>query len=185
METINDFFCLSEGTQEWVSSVKNSEKFKQYKKLLLQEMKGFQIPAFDELLIRELAHALNIEMSEVLVRAWRKMREIAQYRDTKKYPPGECNLVPLMEHTLVSKHHPTVQPIINDVPMKKIEFDVTLKLKLKTAVLSIRDGRIMEIQIGSCSGMGTIEYEGFLILEKKTASYSFPGSISFGEGILI
>lgn len=185
MGTINDFFCLSEGSQEWVSNVKNSEKFKQYKKLLLQEMKGFQFPAFDELLIRELAHALDIEMSDVLVRAWRKTREIAQYRDTKKYPPGECHLVPLVEHTLVSKHHPTIQPVINHVPMKKFEFEVTLKLKLKTAVLSIRDGKIMEIQVGSCSGSGAIKYEDFTILEKKTASYSFPGSISLGEGILI
>ena len=186
MQTINHFFNLHTGSQEWVSRVIKSEEFNQIEKKLVQEIEGFQVPpAFYELLIREVTQALDIEMSDLLVWAWRTRREIAQYRDRERYPPGESHIVPLIEHTVVSKHSPTIQPVVNNVPLQKIKFDVILKLKMKGAMLKIRDAKIMEILVGSCSGSGAIEYAGLAILEKKTAPYEFPGTISLGEGVSI
>lgn len=186
MQTINTFFSLQDGSQDWISGVTQSQAFAQVKQSIGQEISGFTLPAsFYEQMIRELPGALDIEIEDILVWAWRTRREIAQYRDRGKYPPGETHIVPLLEHTVVSRHSPTIQPVINNLELPKIKFDIVLKLKMKGAMLGIRDGKIMEILVGSCTGSGSIQYAGATILEKKTAPFTLPATINLGDGITI
>ncbi len=190
MPTISQFFNLLDNSPEWASKAANSKAFQEVKKSLAQELKGLALPpAFCELLLNELPRALDIEMSSLLLRAWGKRNEIAEYRDRQKYPAGESHAVPLLEHTVISKHQPRIKVVINQKPLKKIEFDlkfdVLIQLIMNGVVLKIRDGRIMEILVGSCNGYGLIEYAGLTILEKKTSPYEFPYMISLGEGVSI
>ena len=186
MLTINDFFNLQDSSTDWVSRVVESSEFAHIKQGIAREMKGVREPSsFYELVIRQLTDLLNIDMSDILIGAWRKQQEIMQYRDANKYPSGEVNIVPLIEHTVTSRHSPTIQPIINDVSLPKIKFDVILKLKLNGVMLKILDGKIMEILVGSCTGNGSIEYEGLAVLEKETSPFTFPASIVLKEGIRI
>lgn len=187
MQTINTFFNLQDASQDWVSGVLHSQEFSQVKQSIAKEVKGVPLTAsFYEKMVRELPQSLDIEIKDILVWAWRKRGEIIQYRDKKKYPPGETHLVPLLEHTVISEHSPTIQPVINNVELPtKIKFDIVLKLKIKGAMLGIRDGKIMEILTGSCTGSGSIQYAGIAVLEKKTAPFTLPGTINLGEGITI
>ena len=187
MQTINTFFSLQDASQDWASGVLSSQEFSRVKQSITKEIKGFPLPpSFYEKIIQELPQSLDIEIKDILVWAWRKRGEIIQYRDKKKYPPGETYLVPLLEHTVISKHSPTIQPVINNVELPtKIKFDIVLKLKLKGAILDIRDGKIIEILTGSCTGSGSIQYAGITILEKKTAPYTLPATLNLGEGITI
>ncbi len=187
MQTINTFFSLQDASQDWVSGVMHSQEFSQVKQSIAQEIKGVPLPpSFYEKMIQELPHSLDIEIKDILVWAWRKRGEIIQYRDQRRYPPGDTHIVPLLEHTVVSKHSPTIQPVINNQELPiKIKFDIVLKLKMKGAMLGIRDGKIMEILVGSCTGSGSIQYAGVVVLEKKTAPYTLPATISLGEGVTI
>ncbi len=189
MPTISQFFNLLDASQAWASTAMKSQAFQGIKKSLPQAIQGLALPpSFCELLIRELPRALDLEMSSVLLAAWRKRNEILQYRDRQKYPAGESHAVPLLEHTVVSKHRPTIKVVIEKKPSKiewDVQFDVLLKLMLQGVVLKIRDARIMEILVGSCNGYGLIEYSGLTVLEKKSGPYEFPPSISLGEGVQI
>jgi hypothetical protein len=186
MQTINHFFNLHDRSTDWVSRIVKSQEFSRIKRRMAQELKGFRVPpSFYELVIRQLTDMLDINISYILIQTWCKHREIIQYRDTDKYPPGEVFIVPLIEHTVSSRHSPTIQPIINNVPLSKIKFDVVLRLKMKGVMLKILDGKITEILIGSCAGNGSIEYAGFAVLEKETAPITFPASIVLKEGVRI
>lgn len=185
MQTLNTFFNTQRESTEWAASITKSQGFAQAKRLMAQELTGFQLPpSFYEQLIMKICEAMDIEIGDILVWGWRKQREILQYRN-KENPPGGSHKVPLIEHTLVSKHFPTIQPVINEVPIAKLKFDITLKLKMKGVMLVIQDGKIVEVMTGTCTGNGSIAYAGFTILEKKTAPYSLPGSIPFKQGIPI
>lgn len=185
MQTINHFFNLHD-SQDWISKVSNSKEFNDIKARIQQELTGFQVPpSFYELVIRQLTDGLNIGVGNLLVGAWRKRQEILQYRDLQKYPPDEAHVVPLIEHTVTSKHTPTIQPVVNNVPLKEIKFDVFLKLKIKGAMLKIKGGKIMEILVGSCTGSGSIAYAGYAILKKETAPFNFPASMVLEEGIAL
>ncbi|HSF83937.1 MAG TPA: hypothetical protein VLA49_22095 [Anaerolineales bacterium] len=185
MLTLNDFFNTQNGSTEWIAGITGSQEFMQAKTRIAQELTGFQIPpSFYELLIVKLTEALDLDIGNILVWGWRKQREIIQYRD-KENPPEGSHHVPLLEHTIVSKHSPTIQPVVNEVRLAKLKFDILLKLKMKGAILIIRDGNIMAIQTGTCTGNGAIAYAGFAILEKKTAPFKLPGSLVFKDGIPI
>jgi hypothetical protein len=186
MQTVNHFFNLEEASKEWVPKVAESQEFKEIKAAIRRELKGFQVPpSFYEMLIRQLADGLDVGIGDILVGAWRKRQEIIRYRDTEKYPPDQTNVVPLIEHTVTSKHSPTIQPVINNVPLKKIKFDIVLKLKLKGVMLKIRGGKIMEILVGSCTGSGSIEYAGYAVLKKETQPFNLPASMKLEDGVAI
>jgi hypothetical protein len=186
MTTINQFFDTQNGSSDWAAGILSNPNFDGIKQRIVQEFKGITIPpSAYELLILKLSEALDINIGNILVWAFRKQREIAQYRDPVKYPHGEDHVVYLLEHTVVSKHSPTIQPKLNKIPGPKIKFDIVLKLRLKGAKLIIRDAKIIQILTGTCTGSGSIEYEGFALLEKKTSPFELPGSIPFEEGIPI
>lgn len=186
MLTINQFFNLQNESTRWVSRVVNSPEFAPIKRQMAQEMKRVPKPAgYDAFVVRQLTDLLDLDVGRILAGAWCKHQEIIRYRDQEKYPPGEVHLVPLVEHTVTSKQSPTIQPIINGAPLRKIKFDVVLKLRIKGAMLKIRDAKISEILVGSCTGSGSIEYAGLTLVERKTAPVNLPGSIALKEGIAI
>lgn len=187
MQTINDFFNLDNEAANLVSRVAKSQEFARIRQHMVQKMKGFPLStSFDGMVIRQFKDLFDIRMSDILLWTWCKHREIIQYRDTGKYPPGKIYTVPLLEHTITSKHSPAIQPVINNQPLPfKIKFDVVLRLKMKGAMLKIVNAKITEILVGSCAGNGTIEYEGFTVAKKETAPFDFPGSITFKEGVHI
>ncbi len=189
MPTISQFFNLLDASQAWASTAMQSAAFQKIQKSLPPAIQSLALPpSFCELLIRELPHALDVEMSSVLLGAWRKRNEILEYRDQRKYPAGESHAVPLLEHTVVSKHKPTIKAVIEKKPSKlewDLQFEVQLQLMLQGVILKIQDTRIMEIRVGSCRGCGSIGYMGLTLLERQTGPYEFPCSIDLGEGILI
>ncbi|MEJ2486647.1 MAG: hypothetical protein P8Y68_13025, partial [Anaerolineales bacterium] len=140
--------------------------------------------AFYEKMILELCEALDLKIGNILVAGYRKHREITFYRD-KENPPEGYHTVTLTDHSLVSKHKPTIQPVINQVPLTELEFDITLKLTLKGGKLFIQDGTITQVTTGEVLGSGEIEFEGIKLLERKTAAYDLPGTLVFDPAIPI
>jgi len=185
MQTLNNFFNTQTESMEWVDSITKSQQFAQVKKQMAEDLASSLLPpALFNLLIMRLNKALDLEIGDILGWAWRKRQEIIQYRD-KENPPAGSHKVPLVEHTVVSKHSPTFQVKINEQKLPSIKIDITLKLKLKGMILLIRDGKIMEAQTGTCMGEGSIAYAGLTFMEKKTAPFTLPGHIPFDQGLPI
>jgi hypothetical protein len=186
MQTLNTFFTLQKDSMEWASHFAQTKKFAPVKQAIGHQLAGFQpVPFFYERLLGKLGEAMDLDITRILVWGWRKHREIVQYRDSKD-PPGGFNAVPLVEHALVSRHSPTIEPVINGSPTGvQLRFDIVLKLTTKGAVLIIRDGKIVEVRTGNCVGSGSVAYAGLAIFERKTAPLALPGSVAFKNGIPI
>jgi hypothetical protein len=183
---MTQFFQLDTMTSGWSGKVVNSPEFQSVKARIAKEIKGVKVtPSFYELLIRETADLLEIEGADLLVWGWKKRREIIKYRDTKKYPPAKVYLVPLLEHSLTSKHASTVEAVYNGKSIARVKFDITLKLNLDGAILKIKNARIEEIKYGSCTGAGNIAYSGVKILEKETAPFDLPATYKPAQPIQI
>jgi hypothetical protein len=150
----------------------------------LKEAKVKWPVAFD-IIVKKITDILDIGILDIMVMAWNKYRMLLKYADREKYPPGETLLVPLVEHTIKSEHRPFIEILINDKPVGKVEFNITISLMLKGIILKIQDGKIKGVTTGTCKGKGTIKCENIVILEKETAPISLPGSIDLGEGIPI
>lgn len=185
MQTLNEFFNTQQNSQQWANQVTSQETFGGAKEIIARELTGIELPpAFYEMLILKLCEALDLKIGNLLVAGWRKHREIISYRD-KENPPEGYHTVTLLEHTLVSKHEPTIQPVINQVPLAKLTFDVLLKLKLAGGKLYIRDGTIAKASTGTWTGSGSVAFEGIPILTRETAAYNLPGELTFNPPIPI
>jgi hypothetical protein len=185
MQTLNSFFNFQRDSDEWVNSITGSQGFGQAQQIISQDLTGFQAPpTFFGLLLSKLPDAMDIDIGKILVGAWRKHREIAQYRDMTSPSQGYHEVV-LLEHTIKSEHAPTIQPVINGAPLAKLQFDITLQLDLEGGRLFIRAGKIMKATTGTCTGNGKIEFKGHKIYEKKTKTFDLPGEILFDPGVSI
>jgi hypothetical protein len=125
----------------------------------------------------KIAELFDIRLIDILAAAWGKWPELRKYCDSQTYPPHVTILAPLAEHELRSEHHPAIEAVVNGQVVGKIEFDVTLRMKLSGCLLRIQDAKITALLAGSCEGKGTIALEKIVLAEKDFGTLHFPGAI--------
>ncbi len=128
---------------------------------------------------------LDIGLPDILVGGWNKYRILRKYVDKEKYPPEEVIMIPLVDHTIESEHHPYLEFLVNEESIGKIEFQITVSLTLEGFTLKIQDGKVKEILTGNCKGKGTIKCENAVLFERELTPIHLPGSIDLGEGLPI
>lgn len=185
--TLSQFFSLQdkEVSPDRLSAIESGEQVSAVKGLVLKQTKGVGWGVIKDEIFKKLGDLLEIGIPDILVAAWNKYQILLKYLDREKYPPNESFLVPLAEHCITSEHHPYVEILVNDQPVGKIGFDITVALTLEGIILKIQDGKIKEIFTSTCKGKGTISCENKVILEKKSESVPLPGTIDLGQGIPI
>jgi hypothetical protein len=140
--------------------------------------------AFEEI-YKKATDLLDISVVDVLLGAWNRYQALKKYLDKEKYAPTQSILVPLSEHTVKSEHNPHVEILVNDEPVGKIAFQITLTFTVRGAILIVQDGKIKGIKTGEIKGKGTLKCEGVLLLEQDFRPIPLPGSVDLGDGIPI
>ncbi|MCK5600739.1 hypothetical protein KAR91_02650, partial [Candidatus Pacearchaeota archaeon] len=133
--------------------------------------------------IKNIDKLLDIKLADIMISAWRQKGILDKYADSKKYSPDEAVVVPLVEHAIKSVHKPSIEVLVNEKPVGKINFNISLAVTLKGMTLKIKGGKITEILTGSCVGKGTLKCENVLLLEKKTESFTLPESIVLSDSV--
>ena len=182
--TLNQIFTPEKLSTKQLTDAIPGDKLSVLKERLIKEAR-VAWPLACNLIVGKIGDLLNISVPDIMIAAWNKYRTLAQYTDKEKYPPDETYIVTLAEHTVTSEHSPSIEIIFNNVPIDKIDFDITFSLTFSGINLKIQDGKIMEVMTGTCKGNATVQCENKTIFEKETKSYTLPGSISLGGGVPI
>lgn len=183
--TVNQLFAAEQGTADKkLVNAATQENVATLKERLAQEVKVLW-PVVCRVLLNKLMESLDEKVSDVMVAAWAKYQDILQYKDEQQYPPDETYLVLLVKHTIESVYNPYLEININNQPVGKINFEIEAFLTVEGIHLEIKGGKIMKIHTGSCQAGGSIKCEGITIIEKKTKSFTLPGTIRLGEGVNI
>lgn len=146
---------------------------------------GVERKILSQEVFEQLKTLLDVDLGQIILSSWERYRLLSKYGDREAYPPEETILVPMIEHKIQSTHRPSVEILINEAPVGRLDFDIRLTLKLEGVVLKVRDGRVREIRAGSCRGSGTLRCGDILIKEQKTRKFDLPGRIDLGEGFAI
>jgi hypothetical protein len=152
---------------------------------ILGEVQGIQWPAAFGEIMKRVEDLLEPDIPGIMAAAWNKYRLLRKYLDRDKYPPDKTVLVSLAEHTVTSEHRPSIEIMINDRLVGKVDFHVTASLVFEGLTLKIRGGRIMEILTGSCTGKGAISCENCMLIERETAPFPLPGAVKLSDGVPI
>jgi hypothetical protein len=148
-----------------------------------KESRAIRWPWVRNAVAEKTSEVLDLNVVDVLVEAWKKYMEIAQYADRNKYGPDETILAPLAEHTVDSQQHPYIEILLQEQPVGRVTFDLDFSITLQGFVLTIRGGVIREIQTGSGKGEVSLSLADVTLLSKESKSIKFPGRISLGSGI--
>lgn len=182
--TLNEFFFSRKKLwREQLSLIESSQNMSVIKDKVTEAKVKWPV-AFDTI-VNKIPDLLNVNISGIIISAFKKYGILLKYLDREKYPPDEVFLVSMAERTIKSEHRPSIEILISGQTVGKIEFNITISLVLNGIILKIQDGKIKEISTGTCKGKGSIKYENFEIVRKETESIPLPGSIPLGEGIPI
>lgn len=117
--------------------------------------------------------------------AWNTCRAVWALGDPEESAQNETHLLPVGKLTLTHSSKPKVDICILGVKKSALVFDLEVSLLVYAAVLTIRGGRIYEMNAASLAGGGKLSYEGATFMERATKALSLPGTLRFRDGLPI
>jgi hypothetical protein len=180
--TLKTFFVYKDEDtpRTGTSAMESVTTISNLRKKFVDEVHDIQWPtAFSEIM-KNLANLLDVGIPDIMTTAWNKYQLLRKYLDKDKYSPNKSILVSLTKHTVKSQHHPSIEVFVNEQLIGKVDFTVTVSLEFEGLILKIRDGRIMEITTGSCTGNGVVSCGDYTLIKRETAPFRLPGTVQLG-----
>jgi len=157
-------------------------ELKSFRTQVTSALQGMPFSGLESAVCEKFSEALEIDPITLLAGAWEKYSLLSDA--AKQSKEGETVLVPMAEHAVKSKLHPYVEIQLGAFT-KKIEFDVTLSLKLKGMVVKVQSGEIRAIEAGTCEGSAEVGIAGQSIWKHEIKPISLLGRMKLGTGIPI
>jgi len=171
--TINHLFGEKSIAPEKLSVVENNAKFENLRQEIKRKEKIFQWEKIQNEISENCTKLLNVPLKTILENAWKKYEEVSQYLDTEKYGGENTFLIPLVEHTVVSQHHPKIEISLGATHLTTIDFEVRLELILKGILLKISEGKIQGVNAGKCKSKASFSCEGIVLFEDESREFEF------------
>ena len=170
--TLRQIFSLPEKDTD-----PSDERWQTFQEKVSKEVKGIKWMSTIPDLAPKVCELLDIKIPDVLITAWKKVKDLQAVLEKSKKTPDETVYLELAQHTINSEHKPSIDVKIKGATVKKIELAIQLGFNLKGFLLKIQNGAIKEIHTGQCEAKGTVKYGGLTVAEKKLAPIKLPLSI--------
>jgi hypothetical protein len=128
------------------------------------------------------AGLLDIDLVDVLVSAWKKYGALSAAAEETLLSPGEERYVDLATHRITSTHAPSVELLLDDVPVGSVDFELELGAVIEALRAVVTDGRLTAIRSGRIELSATLSCEG---VELRSVSRTIDPSLEFdlGDGV--
>lgn len=171
--TINHLFGEKNLPPEKLIPVERNTKFENLKQEIIRKEKIFQWEKIQNEITDNCTKLTNVPLKTILEKAWEKYEEVSQYLDVERYGAENTFLIPLVEHTVVSQHHPKIEVSLGETHLADIDFDVHLELTLKGIILKINGGKIQGVNAGKCKSKASLSCEGVVLFEDESREFEF------------
>ena len=143
-------------------------------------------PMVRERLALAIRDALGKDMMPWLASAWTTARELHQFKDAQKYPPGTESFYNMVPQALEGSLHPAVSVSCAGAVVTTLTFDVTVTADFHCIALVIRDAQIIGFGGGDYAvtlkiGLKGHDLSGPIELDKAR----LPGKLTFARGLPI
>ena len=139
----------------------------------------------DSLVTRAADRLFDISLMEIMIGAWAKIVALQEYAIGEKLLSNKTHKFVLSQHKITSKHSPLIELFVHDIKVTDVQMDIILELLMAKTTLRIKHGRIMEVKISGCQGVGKVSCYGQEILQQKTTELEFPRAVKLGQGVEI
>ena len=157
------------------ASLENGPEANQIKAALAKAAPGLPLGTRVEGISKAVQDALDVPVTDVLIGAWQRARDLRTALETTRESPEATILVPLLGHAMTSEHRPYVDIVVEGVPLARLVFPVKAEFRLEGVVLRVRHGQVANILAGTVKVKGTLKFGDFVLFEKALAPISIPG----------
>jgi len=160
------------------ASLESGPEANQIKAALAKAAPGLPLGTLVEGISKAVQDALDIPVTDVVIGAWQRARDLRAALETTRESPEATALVPLLSHAITSEHRPYVDIVVEGVPLARLVFPVKVEFRLEGVVVRVRQGQIADILAGSIKVQGTLKFGDFVLFERALAPISIPGVLA-------
>jgi hypothetical protein len=139
-----------------------------------------------EAAVREVSTAaaglLDIDLIGLLVAGWRDLHELTSAARRTVAKRGHTELVDLATHQITVTRHPSVDVMVDNFRVARIEFGLTVVFNVSALVAGVSDGLLTALHSGQCDITATLAIQGTTVLTKP-GHLELPGAVSLSPGI--
>ena len=187
--TLSQLFKAKQGLKAKASELSDGQKLQDFKTRFVTAAKSVTIPdAFYkkliELMLEKIELLLDIKVTDILVKTWGESEDLQEDLEAGGEEPeegGEDGLdIPLVEHTIVSEHNPSLQVKLGEsVDLGELKFTIRVEFVLAGVVLKVKQGKIIHVNIGSCTAKGELKWDDLSLLVLENTLVELPNWIDF------
>lgn len=134
--------------------------------------------------VQEICKALRVDAFSLVFRAWAAVRELREYADPAKHPPGEVNVVRWGRCTVNAPQEVDVRVGVLGVELPVLRLRVDLRAEFDSLALTIRDGAIRRVTPGAAKATVALKCgSATLVPERSTPQLQFPHGVDFDPGL--
>ncbi|MEO6924897.1 MAG: hypothetical protein ABI142_13810 [Bryocella sp.] len=121
--------------------------------------------------------ALHTPFLDTLADAWKVYDALRSDVKQSIESPQSRIVSTLAEHEIKSVLHPTIEVLLGAAPICELVFDVSMTTVIKGLLLTLQNGAIIAIEIGSCSTSGKIATHAIDLLKRELFTFKLPGEL--------
>jgi hypothetical protein len=99
---------------------------------------------------------IDVDLGALLQEGLRRHAMLAAAARATRDNPQASEVVEVAGHTVSVTHRPSVDVLVNEVQVTTLAFELVLELKVEALLGTVRQGRLMELQVGPCTATGTL-----------------------------
>jgi hypothetical protein len=133
----------------------------------------------------ELNKALDVDVVELLARAWAGADAVRDAARDSRSTPGERTLMALGPHEFTHRCEPVLRLVVADKPLPALRLVLELVARFNCVKLAVSDGRLRAIAPGDASAVIRLKYNDVKLKEKSWPVWNLPAEIPLGPGVPI
>ncbi len=143
-------------------------------------------PGLTDVARRELADAttgvMSVNLADVAAAGWKKYEALKKAARRTRDDPDAKELVSLTTHRIASSHHPTIDLYLDGKSIATVEIELEVALTIVGVIAVVKQGRLAEIQSGSCTACGSLAVQGIEMI-KRQRKFDLYGAFRLGDGV--
>jgi hypothetical protein len=146
---------------------------------------GFLWHVLGEEVTSKIHSVLEGDVFGYLAAGWCKAREIRQSATKSLRDSGKPLPLVLGKHELSTGIQPVAEVTLGDLGKTELRFDLLLKAKFESAVITLKNGRLISVGSGNCEVSALLKYREYTLWDGPSMKTAMTEPISFDPGLVI
>ena len=125
---------------------------------------------------------MSVTLADVAAAGWKKYDALKKAARSTRDDRDAKELVSLTTHKISSSHHPSVDLYLDSRRLVTVEIELEVALTIAGVIAVVEQGRLTEIQSGSCTASGSLAVQGIEMI-KRQRKFDLYGAFRLGHGV--